>query len=105
MYLEGNRRRARFRAYRQKMALRAQRAAASASSSPHPLIAKNAMSAAPAASSNSGSTVRAPLGPAPLASDATGDGMQNYNWVSGRATSVLIDPADCTGNTVLLRPA
>jgi hypothetical protein len=28
--------------------------------------------------------------------------MQNYNWVSGRATSVLIDPADVTGNTVLL---
>ncbi len=43
-----------------------------------------------------------PLGPAPLASDATGDGEQNYNWVSGRATSVLIDPADTSGNTVLL---
>ncbi len=43
-----------------------------------------------------------PLGPAPLASDATGDGGQNYNWVSGRATSVLIDPADASGNTVLL---
>jgi len=28
--------------------------------------------------------------------------MQDYNWVSGRATSVLIDPADSTGNTVLL---
>jgi hypothetical protein len=42
------------------------------------------------------------MGPAPLASDATGDGMQDYNWVSGRATSVLIDPADTTGNTVLL---
>ncbi len=42
------------------------------------------------------------MGPAPLASDATGDGGQNYNWVSGRATSVLIDPADASGNTVLL---
>ncbi|MFY9559544.1 MAG: hypothetical protein WAQ52_04855, partial [Terriglobales bacterium] len=42
------------------------------------------------------------LGPAPLASDATGTGFQDYNWVSGRATSVLIDPADNTGNTVLL---
>ncbi|MGB0115582.1 MAG: hypothetical protein WCF61_17240, partial [Terriglobales bacterium] len=40
------------------------------------------------------STAWVPLGPAPLASDATGDGGQNYNWVSGRATSVLIDPAD-----------
>jgi hypothetical protein len=27
---------------------------------------------------------------------------QDYNWVSGRATSVLIDPADTSGNTVLL---
>jgi hypothetical protein len=42
------------------------------------------------------------MGPAPLASDATGDGAQDYNWVSGRATSVVIDPADTTGNTVLL---
>lgn len=28
--------------------------------------------------------------------------MQDYNWVSGRATSVSIDPADNSGNTVLL---
>jgi len=28
--------------------------------------------------------------------------MQDYNWVSGRATSVVIDPEDTTGNTVLL---
>ncbi len=48
------------------------------------------------------STAWVPLGPAPLASDATGDGGQDYNWVSGRATSVLIDPADTSGNTVLL---
>jgi len=48
------------------------------------------------------STIWTPVGPAPLASDATGEGMQDYNWVSGRATSVLIDPADGTGNTVLL---
>src|SRR5208282_1653188 len=97
----------RFRAYRQKMAMRASRAAAAAnsppppmSSSPLPHIAKNAMSGAPAALS--GSTAWVPLGPAPLASDATGDGSQGYNWVSGRATSVLIDPADTSGNTVLL---
>src|ERR1700691_1444244 len=62
----------RFRAYRQKMALRAR-------------IAKSG-----APGSQSGSTVWVPLGPAPLASDATGDGGQNYNWVSGRATSVVI---------------
>jgi hypothetical protein len=42
------------------------------------------------------------LGPAPLASDATGIGGQDYNWVSGRATAVAVDPADLTGNTVYL---
>src|ERR1700728_3895077 len=42
------------------------------------------------------------LGPVPLASDATGDGFQNYNQVSGRATAVVIDPADSTGNTVYI---
>jgi hypothetical protein len=41
-----------------------------------------------------------PLGPAPLASDASGTGIQDYGWVSGRATSVAIDPADPSGNTV-----
>jgi len=98
--------RLRLRAYRRKMAMRAQRAAAAAnlssaaSFSTNPLIAKNAMSGAPAAVS--GSTTWVPLGPAPLASDATGDGAQDYNWVSGRATAVVIDPADTSGNTVLL---
>ncbi len=43
-----------------------------------------------------------PLGPVPLASDATGDGFQNYNQVSGRATAVVIDPADPSGNTVYI---
>ena len=43
-----------------------------------------------------------PLGPTPLASDATGDGFQNYNQVSGRATAVAIDPADPSGNTVYI---
>jgi hypothetical protein len=81
----------RFRAYQQKMAMRAERAT-------HP--PKWSLDGTPAFPS--GSTVWAPVGPAPLASDATGDGAQDYNWVSGRATSVLIDPADTTGNTVLL---
>jgi hypothetical protein len=97
----------RFRAYRQKMAMRARRNSTSSPvpSSPHPLIANNPMSGASASSSNSGLTVWTPLGPSPLASDATGDGAQDYNWVSGRATSVLIDPADTSGNTVLLGAA
>jgi hypothetical protein len=42
------------------------------------------------------------MGPAPLASDASGDGQEDYNWVSGRATAVAIDTADPTGNTVYL---
>ena len=81
----------RLRAYRQKMAMRMARA-----SGPP----KHGLGGAP----TSGLTPAgwAAVGPAPLASDATGDGMQDYNWVSGRATSVLIDPADTSGNTVLL---
>src|SRR5690348_6696915 len=43
-----------------------------------------------------------PLGPAPLASDASGFGLHDYGWVSGRATSVVIDRSDITGNTVYL---
>lgn len=42
------------------------------------------------------------LGPLPMASDASGDGFQNYNQVSGRATAVAIDPADASGNTLYL---
>ncbi len=43
-----------------------------------------------------------PLGPAPLASDASGFGQQDYGWVSGRATSVVIDRSDPSGNTIYL---
>src|SRR5258708_3285232 len=43
-----------------------------------------------------------PLGPVPLASDGTGQGLQDYRQVSGRATAVAIDPADPTGNTVYI---
>ncbi len=43
-----------------------------------------------------------PLGPVPLASDATGSGFQDYHQVSGRATAVAIDPADPSGNTVYI---
>jgi len=98
----------RFRAYRQKMAMRTGRAASSRSTPPP----KRGLDGAPSSSqtgsesgapgSSTSSTVWTAVGPAPLASDATGDGGQNYNWVSGRATSVVIDPADASGNTVLL---
>lgn len=40
------------------------------------------------------------LGPSPLPSDASGVGLQDYGWVTGRATAVAIDPNDPTGNTV-----
>lgn len=42
------------------------------------------------------------LGPVPLASDATGNGTQDYHQVAGRATAVVIDPADPTGNTIYI---
>jgi hypothetical protein len=72
------------RAHTQKLALRAARAPNSGVSAP------------PDSSSWTS------LGPAPLASDASGVGQQNYNWVSGRATAVAIDPSDTTANTVYL---
>jgi uncharacterized membrane protein len=43
-----------------------------------------------------------PLGPVPLASDASGTGLQDYHQVSGRATAIAIDPADASGNTVYI---
>ncbi len=43
-----------------------------------------------------------PLGPVPLASDASGNGTQDYHQVTGRATAVAVDPADGTGNTIYI---
>jgi hypothetical protein len=42
------------------------------------------------------------LGPVPLASDASGHGTQDYHPVAGRATAVVIDPADSSGNKVYI---
>lgn len=53
-----------------------------------------------AISLSSGSWI--PLGPVPLASDASGNGTQDYHQVSGRATAVAIDPADPSGNTIYI---
>jgi len=75
------------RAYQGKLRLRAQRAVALASPNGLGLL-------------SSGTWV--PLGPVPLASDATGNGTQDYHQVSGRATAVAIDPADPSGNTVYI---
>ncbi|MFY9910208.1 MAG: hypothetical protein WAK56_10210 [Candidatus Sulfotelmatobacter sp.] len=79
----------RHRAYQAKMQARVDRA----------LRAHAAQPNAQPAQSNGGWV---PLGPVPLASDATGDSFQNYNQVSGRATAVAIDPADPSGNTVYI---
>jgi hypothetical protein len=78
------------RAYEAKLQMRARRAAADRT------VARSA--GAP----QSLSLPWSPLGPAPLASDATGNGTQNYNQVTGRATAVAIDPADPSGNTVYI---
>jgi hypothetical protein len=40
------------------------------------------------------------LGPKPLSSDASGTGLQDYGFVSGRATAIAIDLNDLSGNTV-----
>jgi hypothetical protein len=78
----------RYRAYLQKMRMRAARLARAQ---------KSGDEAFP-----SSSVVWSPLGPAPLGSDASGVGEYDYGWVSGRATAVAIDPADPTGNTVYI---
>src|SRR6184192_1237746 len=78
----------RYRAHAQKMQLRAEQAAR--------------MNTAITAATTTGIGIGSPLGPAPLASDATGFGQQDYGSVSGRATAVAIDPADATGNTVYI---
>ncbi len=75
------------RAYHAKMQMRAQRGSRTASS------------AVGRAASSAGWN---PLGPVPLASDASGSGVQDYHQVAGRATAVAIDPADPSGNTVYI---
>ena len=77
----------RHRAYRAKMQARAARQMRGASSFEFQPAAPNTWT---------------PLGPVPLASDASGSGFQDYRQVSGRATAVAIDPADPSGNTVFI---
>jgi hypothetical protein len=78
----------RYRAHGQKMQLRAEQSAR--------------INTAITAATTTAIGIWTPLGPAPLASDATGLGQQDYGWVSGRATAVAVDPADATGNTVYI---
>ena len=79
----------RHRAYQSKMQLRADRVARTITALP------NSQSPLPP-------TGWVPLGPVPLASDATGSGFQDYHQVAGRATAVAIDPADPSGNTLYI---
>ena len=79
------------RAYQSKLQMRTQRAAARLAAAPN------------GASLSTGSWI--PLGPLPLASDASGNGTQDYRQVAGRVTAVAIDPADLTGNTVYIGAA
>ena len=80
----------RHRAYQAKMKMRAPSAAPRLAGSNPALL-------------GAGSWI--PLGPVPLASDASGSGMQDYRQVAGRVTAVAIDPADPTGNTVYIGAA
>ena len=75
------------KAYQAKLQLRAQQRDGTVSANGH-------------ASFSAGSWVA--LGPVPLASDASGNGTQDYHQVAGRATAVAIDPADSSGNTVYI---
>jgi hypothetical protein len=79
----------RHRAYQARLQLRAQRGAFSAAARAN---------GSPPLSSGSWT----PLGPVPLASDASGNGTQDYRQVSGRATAIAIDPADPSGNTIYI---
>ena len=90
------------RAYRQKIGMRAARRRASAGTAMSSYSATLATSTtATTASSGYGGWVA--LGPNPINSNATGSlNDQNYGPVTGRATSVVVDPGDPTGNTVYL---
>jgi hypothetical protein len=81
------------RAYQAKLQMRAQHSAALAA-------ARSAGKVSSSVSLSIGSWIA--LGPVPLASDATGNGTQDYHQVAGRATAVAIDPADASGNTVYI---
>jgi hypothetical protein len=76
----------RYRAHLQKMQMRAAR--------PARKIDSDSLTDSP--------LVWSPLGPLPLASDASGIGEYDYGWVSGRATAIAVDSADPTGNTVYI---
>jgi hypothetical protein len=89
----------RHRAYQAKMQARAARLARARPAQPG--VPAGFQSDSKLTPSSSGWT---PLGPVPLASNASGSSSthQDYRQVSGRATAVAIDPADPSGNTVYI---
>jgi len=87
------------RAYQQKMQLRAAHPGSAAITA----YSGTLTTATPATASTSNYGGWVPLGPSPINSNATGSlNDQNYGPVTGRATSVVVDPGDPTGNTVYL---
>ena len=62
------------------------------------VLMRTAYAVSQAATGVSGAWVS--IGPSPLPSDASGIGLQDYGWVTGRATAVAMDPNDPSGNTV-----
>jgi len=84
-----------YRAYRQKMAMRARRRES-----------LRGAQTSPAVTQMWASTLWNPLGPAPLASNASGQAdEQDYGPVTGRVSAVAVDPNDSTGNTVYIAGA
>ncbi len=88
------------RAYQAKMQKRAARFAG-ARALPRKTAGSVSASESPSPAAVASDTWQ-PLGPVPLASDASGNGTQDYHQVSGRATAVAIDPADPSGNTIFI---
>ncbi len=75
------------RAIQQKLRLRARALSAEVNASPQVSLSQGSWTS---------------LGPVPLASDASGNGTQDYHQVSGRVTAVAVDPADPSGNTIYI---
>jgi len=82
----------RLRAYQQKLYLRAlNRLRAHTADSSSTLLRPESVLPSPSWTN---------LGPVPLNSDYSGFGSQDYGLVSGRVSSITVDPNDATGNTV-----
>jgi len=91
----------RYRAWRQKRQMEVEQRLRLSGTSPQTSASAPATNSAGVAISMPGPGTDPPwsaLGPAPLISDPTG--FQDYGFVTGRTTAVVVDPCDTTGNTV-----